>query len=184
VRASSPRPPQATEFTNYPTGAPGFNRPRGITFPSIAGRPQPGPHRGRITLAWNESLNFYDDLFAVTPRKAEVEANNAFAGATPFTIGSNLEGALSRGDLDCWSFSATQGTTYQFYVDSLRSALWYSLRVFCGADTATRLAYSGDPDSTSPSSGGGRGLIVWTAPSTGPYFVRMAQTAGSGGTAS
>ncbi len=171
----------ATEFSNYGTGAPGFNRARGITFPGIAVDRSRGPHRGRVSLIWNESLNFYDDAFSTTPRLLETETNNNFSRATPFTVGQNLEGALPRGDLDVWSFAATQGTTYQFYVDSLKSTLWYTLRVFCGADTLTRLAFSGDPDSTSPSSGGGRGLIVWTAPTSGTYDLRIAQTAGTGG---
>jgi len=171
----------ATEYTNYGTGAPGFNRERGITFPGIAVDRSRGPRRGRVSLIWNESLNFYDDTFSITPRLLETETNNNFAKATPFTVGQNLEGSLTRGDLDVWSFSATQGTTYAFYVDSLKTTLWYTLRVFCGADTMTRLAFSGDPDSTGPSSGGGHGLIVWTAPTSGTYYVRLAQTAGTGG---
>lgn len=170
----------ATEFTNYGSGGPGFNRNRGITFPGIAVDRSTGPHRGRISLIWNESLNFYDDTFAATPRKAEVEPNDPFAAATPFTPGQHLEGYFTYKDVDAWSFSATQGVTYQFYVDSLTSSLNYTLRVYCGSDTATRLAFAGDPDSCAGCSRGGLALIVWTAPTTGTYYVRMTQTGSTG----
>ena len=43
------------------------------------------------------------------------------------------------------------------------------MRVFC-ADTTTRLAYSG----ATTSSPGRQGFIVWTAPTTGTYYLRMA----------
>jgi hypothetical protein len=48
-------------FSNFSSGAPGFNRGIGITFPSIAVDRSTGPNRGRVYLTWNEALNFYND---------------------------------------------------------------------------------------------------------------------------
>jgi hypothetical protein len=52
----------------------------------------------------------------------------------------------------------------------------YYMRVFCGADSSTRLAFSG-----SPYARGRTGLIVWTAPSTATYYLRFAPNDTVGG---
>ena len=44
----------ATEYSNFGTGAPGFNRNRGITFPSIAVDRSTGPYRGRVYVAFQD----------------------------------------------------------------------------------------------------------------------------------
>ncbi|MEK7329823.1 MAG: FlgD immunoglobulin-like domain containing protein, partial [Candidatus Eisenbacteria bacterium] len=104
----------------------------------------------------------------------ESENNGFFNRANPFTPGQRLRGALSStSDLDYFSFSATQGTDYLFECDSVPNPL-YTFRVFCGQDTTTRLAFSGDL--TAPA--GGRGYIIWSAPTTGTYFLRMAYISG------
>ncbi|HEV2105043.1 MAG TPA: hypothetical protein VGU27_04875, partial [Candidatus Eisenbacteria bacterium] len=168
----------ASVWSNDFSGAPGFNRSSGITFPSIAVDRSPGFTRGRVYLAWNEGLDILADPLGGSGVVNEVESNDRFASATPFTPGQRLRGGLTRLDLDYWSFPATQGTTYVFFLNSLTSTLNYTLRVFCGADTLTRLAFTGDPDSTVSS--GGTSLIEWTAPSTGTYYLRVAQSAGTG----
>ena len=165
-----------SEWSNGFSGAPGFNRPFGITFPSIAVDRSPGPHRGRVFLSWNEGLDITGDPLGGSP-KGEVETNNFFIRATPFTAGRTLIGNLARLDFDYWSFPATQGTTYIFYTSAVAAGLNYTMRVFC-ADTLTRLAFTGDPDSTQGS--GQPSLIEWTAPTTDTYYLRMAQSAGIG----
>ena len=164
----------AAIYTNFGTGAPGFNRERGVDLPSIAVDRTTGPDRGRVHLGWTESVNKYDDALNTLGTRVESENNNLAYLADPFTPGQRLRGALSStSDTDYYSFSATQGTNYLFECDSIPSTL-YTLRVFCGQDTVTRLAFSGDLDAPA----GGRGYIIWTAPATGTYFLRMSYVFG------
>src|SRR5262249_10565672 len=84
--------PQATPeslYTNFGTGAPGFNRPNAIDFCGVAVDRSYGPNRGRISLSWAESINWLDEVFTLglAGTKAEVEANNTAATATPVTLG-------------------------------------------------------------------------------------------------
>lgn len=156
-------------YLNFGTGAPGFNRERGVDFPSIAVDRTNGVDRGRVYLAWTESINKYDDALNTLGNLVESENNDSYNQADPFTPGQRLRGSLaSTTDFDYWSFSAIQGTDYLFECDSVPSPL-YTFRVFCAQDTA-RLAFSGDL--TSPA--GGNGYIIWTAPTNGTYYLRMA----------
>ena len=172
--------PEATVsavYGNFGTGAPGFNRERGITFPAIAVDRTAGPNRGRLYATWNESVNWYDDALGTAGSKVEVEPNNntTSATATVFTPGQQLRGAFSAStDPDYFQFDATAGTTYIFWCDSIPKPL-YTMRVLC-SDGATRLAYAGDVNSPP----GGNAFIVWTAPTTAAYFLRMTMLSGSG----
>ena len=159
-----------SEYSNFGTGAPGFNRPQGITFPSISVDRSTGPHRGRVYVAFEDCINWYDDFFATGSDKGEAEDNGSAATATAFTAGDVLHGVLSTvNDLDYYSFPASQGQSYMFWCDSLAGTLVYTMRVFC-TDATTRLAYSG----ATTKSPGRNGFIVWTAPATGTYYLRMA----------
>lgn len=172
-------------YDNFGTGAPGFNRNRSVVEPCPVVDRSFGPHRGRLYLVLHESLNFYNDLLGGGGSKSEPKLsattevnNNFFSRAVPFTAGQNLRGELRpAGDLDFWSFSTIQGTSYNFWCDSLTQSSGgglYSMRVYCGADTATRLAYAGDLDLP----GGGQASYVWTAPTTGTYYLRMFHVSG------
>ena len=168
----------AAIYDNFGTGAPGFNRERGITFPSIAVDRSPGPRRGYVYVAWNECINWYPSLETVgtTGTVNEVEPNSAPGIGTPFTIGQKLVGHLTwttspapaHGETDYWKFTATQGQSYTFWCDSIPSTL-YSMRVICLDDT-TRLNLSGDLD---PPANNQNGFIVWTCPRSGTYSLRM-----------
>ncbi len=161
---------QAADFyANFSSGAPGFNRERGITYPGLAVDNTNGPSRGRVYLTWNESINYYTlDLAGGAGNISEVENNNSFGTATLFTPGNTLRGTISDNatDLDFFRFSAVQGQTYVFFVDSLSAGLDMAFRLFC-TDQFTRLAIS------SPGIGF-QNLIVWTAPSSGTYYLRPA----------
>ena len=171
-------------FSNFSSGGPGFNRGIGITFPGIAVDRSNGPRRGHVYLTWNESLNFYNDQFP-DPRTAtsqsEIENNNGpfsapgFPGATRFTPGMILRGTISTtgspGDLDYWRWGATQGQTAIFYLDSLASNLDAAFRVFC-KDGSTLLGFS-------QNGSGGSELLVFTAPSTDTFFIRVASYTGT-----
>ena len=166
-------------FSNFMSGGPGFNRPIGITFPSIAVDRSRGINRGRVYLAWNEALNFYADLATLpecrpggpcSPGLVETENNNGPSVADLFTPGVILRGVVSvPNDLDYWRWNATQGTTYFFWVDSLNQNLDASFRIFC-SDGTSNLAFNQNGTGTS----GGGELLLFTAPTSGTYYLRVA----------
>jgi hypothetical protein len=157
-------------YSNYGTGAPGFNRLTGVDFAGIAVDRSKASTRGRVYVTWPEAVDFYNDNLGTLPAKAEVEPNNAGANATAFTPGALLHGRFSStSDQDWFSFSGTAGKTYIFFCDSIPNCL-YAMLIRC-SDQTTSLAASGD---NTPDDGpGGRGLIVWTAPKSGTYYLRM-----------
>ncbi len=157
----------ASIYSNFGSGAPGFNRGTGITYPAIAVDRSAGADRGRVYLAWNESVDFYDDALGTTGSVSETEANGTPANANAFTPGKVLRGTLlSPSDLDFFSFSGTAGQTLIFFADSISTNLSMSLRLFC-SDGVTRLALSAP----------GKGLtnfICFSLPVTGTYYLRCA----------
>ncbi len=165
-------------FSNFGSGAPGFNRGMGITFPGMAVDRSDGPYRGRVYLTWNESLNFYNDPFpdpqSVAFARPESEPNDGSLIATPFTPGEILRGAISfpgsPGDHDYWKFDGTQGQTVIFYLDSLGTNLDASFRMFC-TNGSTLLGFSQNGT-------GGEAMLVFTLPSTDAYYIRVASYAG------
>jgi hypothetical protein len=164
-------------YTNFGTGSPGFNRDHGVVFPSIAVDRSTGPHRGRVYVTWNETVDWYDDPLSTLGTQAEVENNASIATATPFTAGQALTGTIaSISDLDYFSFSAIQGKTYIFYTSSIAAGLKYTMRIYC-TDGVERLTYGG-----STQVAGQPGYNVWTCPVSGTYYFRMGGlgTTGSG----
>jgi hypothetical protein len=167
--------PQSTavsHFTNFGTGAPGFNRGEGFSFPALAVDRTPGSHRGRVYLAWNESINFYDDLLGQNGSVAESEPNDSPAAADTFTIGQTLTGSISPGgENDYWSFAGSEGQTIICQLHAT-APLDATFRLLCG-DDVSRLAFS-------RSGVGGEAVIVFTLPGTGTYTLRVAAGSGSG----
>jgi hypothetical protein len=171
--------PEATAdsvFSNFPSGGPGFNRPIGITFPSIAVDRSNSSNRGRVYVSWNEALNFYADVNSLPdPRRGdpgvnETENNNGPAVADFFTPGLIMRGVVGlTNDLDYWRWDATQGTTYFFWLDSMGVNLDASFRVFC-TDGVSNLAFN----QNGTGDGNGGELLIFTAPSSGVYYLRVA----------
>ena len=165
-----PEQTAAAFFDNFGTGAPGFNREQGIALPSIAVDRSSGANRGRVYVAWNESVNFYDSIpdTNAAPVLNEAEPNDSVFNAQPFTPGTAIRGRFNTlSDFDYYKFSATQGTSYIFWANELPTR--YTMRIF-GTDGVTRLAFSGDRNNSPPNPG----FIVWTCPRSGSYFMRMA----------
>src|SRR5262249_31367717 len=138
-----------------------------------------GPNRGRVYLAWNESVDWYYEYYAgaITGNVTEHEAvngtgvNDTPGTATAFTPGYKIRGWIglaptnvSAGDLDFYKFTATQGTNYVFTVDSMSVFLDMPLRIIC-SDGSTRLAYN-------EARQGFLDAISWTCPATGIYYLR------------
>lgn len=161
-------------YDNFGTGAPGFNRERAVSFPSIAVDRTTGPNRGRVYIAYHESFNYYDDFLGTLPALVETESNNTSGTADPFTPGATLRGTLTNSDQDWFSFSATAGSHYIFFVDSIPAPL-YSARIFC-SDGIQQLSFAGDLNSPA----GSQAVLVWTAPTTATYYFRMFWVSGAG----
>lgn len=169
-------------FTNYGTGAPGFNRSSPIPqFPGVAVDHSSGTHRGRLYLAWQESLNWLDDEpnTGTGAAVSEVEPDDAPANATAFTPGALLRGALSSvSDFDYFKVNLNAGQTLIVEADSSGSGLVSALRLFA-ADGTTRLTWTVAPG-TDVNAGYRIGWI-WTAPANGTYYVRVAAQSGQSG---
>lgn len=165
----------ASYIANFGTGAPGFNRERGITFPSLAVDRTRSANRGRAYLAWNEAYNFQDDAFNTGVVRTEVEGNNTPALGTPFNPGDQLSGTTSSvnpPDLDYWSVHLNAGQSLSVWADSLPASQTYTLRLFAPSpDSAQRLAFGGDINADASVS---QAMWTFTAPVTGTYALRMA----------
>jgi hypothetical protein len=165
-----------TFYANYGAGAPGFNRGNAVNFAGMALNRSTQRNPGRLYLTWSESIDFYADDLGGAGAKSEVEPNEASTSATPFTPGQVVRGNLTNSsDFDWFAFSGTAGQTLIAFVDSCSTAIDGFLRVFC-SDGNQRLALSA-PGGGSASSG----LIVWTLPATGTYYLRFASISGGGG---
>src|SRR5262249_9028797 len=150
----------ATLFSNFSSGAPGFNRPRGITFPSLAVDRSTGPNRGRVHLIWNECIDFYNDELGLNGGVTETEPNDTPANANSFTVGDSLMGSLNTGQQDFFKFTGTQGQTVIAFAGNIDPNLDMSLRFLCGDGNAQLALSSPGPGSTTG------GLLVYTNPVT------------------
>lgn len=167
-------------FSNWGTGAPGFNRDSPIpNFPSLAVDRSTGPYAGRVYLSWAECLNWYDDAAdaGMSGSISEIEPNGVAAGATAFTAGATLRGTLaSSDDVDLFRVTLQAGQTLFVEVDS--SAVFRLSFRALAADGSTRLAWT-----TADRSDVQAGMIpswIWTAPADGNYFVSVAAASGTG----
>jgi hypothetical protein len=168
----------ASIINNFGSGAPGFNREVGFSFPSITVDRSLDATRGRVYVAWNESIDFFDDIPPIGVALPDPETGDLYRDNTPFTPGQTITGTFRDSiDFDTFTFSALQGVSYVFWCDSVPESN-YRIRLICG-DTLTRLAYSGHPfgDDTENN----EGLIVWTAPESGVYYLRMVAEDNTGG---
>lgn len=173
----------AALISNFTTGAPAFNRERGLAFPSIAVDRTTGTHRGRVYVSWNESWDWLDDSFTAAGARSESDvagnntSNNTTATANAFTVGNVLRGNLqttaNATDLDYFSFPLNAGERFLAWADSFTAGRGFTLRLFApNPDGAQRLCYTGKTDSTNGSQTSS--VFAYTAPTTGTYFLRIA----------
>lgn len=154
-------------FSNYGSGPAGFNRARGIGFPSLTIDRSGGPNNGRVYATWEETFNYYFDPIGSLGVVNEVESNNTQATANPITIGQEIHGNLpNTADLDFYSFNGVAGDKVILYLVPGSPSADGFIRLFCGGTgTANRamLSYIGF----------GTGLVVYTLPSSGTYYFRV-----------
>ena len=169
-------------YTNFGTGAPAFNRPNGVEFASFAVDRSHGPNRGRLYLAWAESINWLDDVGGLSgsPGKSEVEPNASALNATPITVPQTVRGGISSSsDVDLYALPLLGGQHVIVAADSTAFGNELELRLLAG-DGVTRLTYSTFDASVNPPSGAPSGWI-FTAPVTGTYYVSVKPYFGTGG---
>lgn len=172
----------ASLTTDFMASGPGDLRERANEFPDIAVDRSGGPFNGNLYVTWHESAPWTSNLSA-GPVRAEAAnvANNNPGGAELFLIGENVTGSSSStADLDYWQFSATQGQNLLFNLDPQNfncgvtgTTRGMRMRLF-----ATQSPYpnpNGFPDTLVAASAQGTfaDRIVWTAPKTGTYLVRL-----------
>src|SRR5262249_29353063 len=146
----------------------------GFIFPSIAVDRSPGPHRGRVYVAWNEGLDWYDDLGALEGPAPGVSRVGS-SSDVPFGIGDLLHGSIESGPrTHGYTFEGRAGETVMFHLDSLDATLHYTVSVYC-ADGVTRLAYN-DPVWL-----GRPRVMVVTLPESATYRLSITGAGNGGG---
>ena len=167
---------------------PGDLRERANEFPDIAVDRSGGPLNGSVYVTWHESAPWTSSL-AAGPANAETNdaADNNPGGAQVFAVGDDATGTISsNADLDYWRFSAVQGQSYLINLDPQGFVCGVSgtsrsmrLRLFATQDPYP--VPNAFPDSLLAASALGNFAqrIVWTAPKTGDYLLRL-QRATSG----
>ncbi|TMQ47921.1 MAG: T9SS type A sorting domain-containing protein, partial [Candidatus Eisenbacteria bacterium] len=166
----------ADVFSNFGSGAPGFNLGRGNAFPSVAVDRSPGIRRGRVYVCWQEPLDVFHDVPDSTGSQEERELNDQPMDASPLQIGSVIRGTItSSSDFDFFAFSGLQGQTVELYLDSLAVGLAPELRLLC-TDGSTQLAFNRPAPDARPR------FLIFTLPASGSYYAKVESSGpGSGG---
>jgi len=167
---------------------PGDLRERANDFPDIGVDRSGGPFNGSIYVTWHESAPWTANLSAgpANPETNDAADNNP-GGAQVFTPGQDVTGSISNNnDLDYWKFSVVQGQSYLLNLDPQGFVCGVSgtsrgmrMRLF-----ATQTPYpvpTAFPDTLLAASALGpfAQRIVWTAPKTGDYLIRLQRSAGT-----
>jgi hypothetical protein len=173
--------------TGFLASGPGDLRERANEFPDIAVDMSPNCYRGSVYVTWHESAPWTANTLAGPVTTELVATNNNPGTPDVFTIGDDATGAITpAGDLDYWRFSATQGQSLLFNLDPqgfncgvTGTSRGMRLRLF--ATQGTYINPNGFPDSLLAASAQGAFAqrIVWTAPKTGTYLVRLQRSSGT-----
>ncbi|MEQ1833519.1 MAG: Ig-like domain repeat protein, partial [Candidatus Eisenbacteria bacterium] len=181
VRRSVDRGTQFAAAVNVPanylaipflgSGPPGSNQGYAQFNPSLAIDCSSGPNRGRIYVAWEGSVDTRQDALGNLANAIEVEPDNSVEAPMLLRVGSTLTAALSStADLDWYQFSGNAGQTVvadlQPVPGGARGVATLALYGGRGA-AADQLAYSTQGNEA-------RGRVVFTLPTTGTYWLRVA----------
>lgn len=177
----------ATPITNFLASGPGDNRERGNEFPDIAVDRSGLAYNGRIYVTYHDTAPWAVNL---APGVAYVEAqnvtNNQAGMAEPIAIGNDVSGSLSAtNDFDYYSFTAVQGVNYMFTLDpqgfncgvtgTTRSMRF---RLYANTTPAPTSTFS-DSLLAASTQGNFTDRIIWTAPMTGTYKLRLSPAGGT-----
>jgi hypothetical protein len=183
-------PPVTAEslYTNFGTGAPGFNRPNAVDFSGISVDRSHGANRGRFYLSWAESINWLDEVFNLgqAGNRTEVEANGTAATATPAVAGQTLRGSVtSFADDDYFAIPLVQGQHFVAAADSVDSGAENLLSLeLLATNGVTSLTFTFVDSRANPVPGSPEGFPtgwLFTAPATGTYYLRLTSNLGGSG---
>jgi hypothetical protein len=173
-------------YTNFGTGAPGFNRPNGVDFAGISVDRSHGLNRGRFYLSWAESFNWLDEVFNLgqAGNRTGVEPNGSAATATAAVVGQTLRGSVSSfSDRDYFALPLVQGQSIVVAADSVGSGTENALRMeLLATNGVTSLTFTLVDSRVNPVLGSPEGFPagwMFTAPTTGTYFLRVALNLGN-----
>lgn len=175
-------------ITNFLFSGPGDLRERGNEFPDIAVDRSTGPNRGKIYVTWHDGAPWTANVAAgpAHPEAADA-ANNNPTGPELFNVGDDCTGTITAtSDLDYWQFNAVQGQSYlldlapQGFVCGV-SGTTRSMRLRLFATQSPYPNPTGFPDTLVAASANGTFLdrIVWTAPRSGAFLVRLQNAGGT-----
>ena len=184
----SPVSTVSTLVSGFLAAGPGDLRERGNEFPDIAVDRSNGPFRGNIYVTWHTAASWSANQSAGPARAEAADAANANpGGAELFNVGDDVTGTITTtGDLDYWQFSAVQGQAYLFdlapqgFVCGVSSTT-KSMRMRMYATQSPYPNPTGFPDTLLAASAQTSFLdrIVWTAPKTGSFLLRLQRSAGT-----
>jgi hypothetical protein len=177
----------STLVTGFLASGPGDLRERANEFPDIGVDMTDGCLRGNIYVTWHTAADWTANVSAGPVVGEVVPTNNNPGTPDLFAIGNDATGAITpAGDLDYWQFSATQGQ--DLLIDVLPqgfvcgvSGTTRQMRVRLFATTPVYPNPTGFPDSLLAASfiGSFENRIVWTAPRTGTYLIRLQISGGT-----
>ena len=146
-----------------------------------------GCDRGNIYVTWHTAAPWTANTSAGAVVVESGAINNNPGTPDLFVIGNDVSGTITpAGDLDYWQFSATQGQ--DLLIDVLPQGFvcgvtgtTRQMRVRLFATTSPFPNPTGFPDSLLAASfiGSFENRIVWTAPRTGTYLVRLQISGGT-----
>jgi hypothetical protein len=169
---------------------PGDNRERANQFPDIAVDRSGGPYRGRLYVTWHEAAPWTVQLIGGTPYPESQEGPNDFGGSAERVVpgsGLNISGSLwSDDDVDFYAFDAVEGADYLFNLDPQGfncgvTGTSFGMRLRLYADAPQPIVGSAFMDSLLAASSLGRFAqrIVWTAPRSGRFLLRVSRSSGT-----
>jgi hypothetical protein len=181
-----------TPGLTFMASGPGDNRERGNEFPDIAVDRSGGPWNGNIYVTWHEAPDWLSNLSGGTPYTEVQDATNG-SPATPeaVSVGMNVSGTIvasGTGNTDYYSFTAVQGQSYFFNLDPQGfncgvsgTTVGMRMRLYANSYPAGMPPTSTFADSmlAASSQGAFAQRIVWTAPKSGTYLLRVNRTTSS-----
>jgi hypothetical protein len=157
--------------TNIDDGGPGFLRYFASTVPSVTVDCSRGPHRGRVYVAWDESLDYLSTPLLDTTAGFELEPDNTYDTATPFVPGGKLRGTKNGNDFDWFAVSLQAGES--FYMTSVIN---FATQFDSGQVEALPQLFAKDPAGPLRLVSNGAPTIFYTAPRTATYYAALGGT--------
>ncbi len=177
----------AQPITGFMASGPGDNRERGNEFPDIAVDRSGLTWNGRIYVTYHDTAPWTTNLGGgVAYVEAQNATNGAAGAAEPIAIGMNVAGSLSAtNDFDYYSFTAVQGNSYMFTLDPQGFNCGVSgttrgmrMRLYANTTPAPTTTFS-DSLLAASTQGGFTDRIIWTAPQSGTFKLRLSPASGT-----